>query len=64
MIVTLTPAIVFFTIIEIGEDRVRYIKPQVIEEKIIETRLLFTCYLNDEMCDAEGGMYNTASEGQ
>lgn len=54
----------FFTIIEIREDRVKYIKPQIIEEKIIESRLLFTCYLNDELCDAEGGMYNTASEGQ
>lgn len=54
----------FFTIIETREDSVKYIKPQVIEEKIIEARLLFTCYLNDELCDAEGGMYNTASEGQ
>ncbi len=54
----------FFIIIEIKEYSVKYIKPQVIEERIIEARLLFTCYLDDEFCDAEGGMYKTASEGQ
>ncbi|GEM_PF-3777071 len=40
-----------------------YIKPMIVEERIIEKKLLFACYMSDEGCELEGGTLNTASEG-
>ncbi len=40
-----------------------YIKPRVVEEKIIERRVLFACTLNDELCEMEGELLTKGSEG-